>query len=976
MHRFVGREREMSQLEESLCKSLCGDGSLAMISGEAGIGKTSLVREFTEKARQQQALVLTGCCYDLSTTPPYGLWLELADRYVRDEHLPELPEVLMRGTGVGDLPNQVALFEMIRNFLESVACIYPLVVVLEDIHWADQASLDLLRYLSRYLDGQPMMVVATYRDDEMNRRHPLFSLIPALVREARAERIELGKLSREQISRLVEGIWPLEHRDLERLVDHLLNYGEANPLFIVEMLRTLEQNEYVTPSGTRWTLADLGNVPVPSLVQQVIEGRLSRLDDESRHFLEVAAVIGHQVEFGAWQAATGTTEEELLGTLEQAIALHLLEPSADAQSAQFVHALTREALYRSILPPRRRLWHRIIAETLAESSHHVPDSIAFHLQQARDPRAVAWLVQAGESAQRSFAWRNAVERFRAAGDLLADDEDRLRERGWLLHRTGRLSLYLDPAAGVADLEQALRIADRTGDRVLHAASLVRHGHLLCFTNEIDRGIEEMGKGADEWDELSLQEKQCCEFFDSIGADLHLNVFRGTWLLHLAGRGRYRECLDVAETFLPEIEAARDRLVADRLFYWLDGYAGIADSRFATGDVGGARHLFETAQHGFAAIGIPVMESTCARAILKSLHIYYSTDDLKERRRLIQEMDAAWYRSAGSLRPDMTPRTQHSQYLVLEGHWDEAMEIVAHDMESHPNATRQSELRSAGAFIAHQRGLRDLAWRHINTLLHDGVNTEPGTVSFYPDALSCISIAAELEIDAGNLNAACEWLELRDHWLNWSGATFALAGGKLLWARFFLQAGDDANAQIAANVALRLAGAPRQPLTLISIYRMLGELARRAGDFEESARQLHSSLELATRCDAPFEHAQTMLTSAELEIERDNREEAGRLLSDARQICERLGAAPALQRIDQLEAGLGGSPARSTGGLTPREAEVLRCLVNGKSDKGIAEELYISPFTVMRHVSSILRKLNVDSRTAAAARAIRENVIQL
>lgn len=976
MYGFVGREHEISLLNESLSSAFRADGSLVLISGEAGIGKTTLVRNFTSSARTDGALILNGYCYDLSTTPPYGLWLELADRYVRDEHLPELPEILMRGTGVGDLPHQVALFELIRNFLESVARIHPLVVVLEDIHWADQASLDLLRYLSRYLNGQPMMVVATYRDDEMNRRHPLFSLIPVLVREARAERIELGTLSRKQISRLVGGIWALERSDLERLVDHLLSHGDANPLFTVEILRTLEQNEYVTRSGIRWTLADLDNVPVPPLVQQVVEGRLARLDDESRHFLEVAAVIGHQVEFGAWQAATGTTEEELLGTLEQAIALHLIEPSADAQSAQFVHALTREALYRSILLPRRRLWHRIIAETLAESSHHVPDSIAFHLQQARDPRAVGWLVRAGESAQRSFAWRNAVERFRAASDLLADDEDRLRERGWLLHRTGRLSLYLDSSSGVADLEQALRIADRTGDRVLHAASLVRHGHLLCFTNEIDRGIEEMGRGADEWDELSLNEKQSCEFFDSIGADLHLNVFRGTWLLHLAGRGRYRECIDVAETFLPEIEAARDRLVADRLFYWLDGYVGIADSRFAMGDVVGARELFEAAQHGYAAIGIPVMESTCAQALLKSLHIYYSTDDLKERRRLIQEMDAAWYRSTGSLRPDMTPRTQHSQYLVLEGRWDEAMEIVEHDMESHPNATRQSELRSAGAFIAHQRGRRDLAWRHINALLHDGVITQPGTVSFYPNALGCISIAAELEIDAGNLDAAREWIELRDYWLNWSGATFALAGGKLLWARYFLQTGDDANAQIAANEALRLAGAPRQPLTLISIYRMLGELARRAGDFAESARQLHWSLELATRCDTPFERAQTMLAFAELEIERDNPGEAGRLLSGARQICERLGAAPALLRIDQLEAGLGGAPARPTGGLTPREAEVLRCLVNGKSDKGIAEELYISPFTVMRHVSSILRKLDVDSRTAAASRAIRENVIQL
>ena len=183
---LVGRERELATLREHLAAALGGRGCLVLIDGEAGIGKTALTEALLRDTADQGALTLVGRCYDLAETPPYGLWVEAFQRLAAGHDRPALPAPLGAGEAA---TSQAALFARLRDHLAAAANQRPLVLLLEDLHWADPASLDLLRHLARGLAALPALVLATYRADELTRHHPLYQLLPVLVREARAARL-------------------------------------------------------------------------------------------------------------------------------------------------------------------------------------------------------------------------------------------------------------------------------------------------------------------------------------------------------------------------------------------------------------------------------------------------------------------------------------------------------------------------------------------------------------------------------------------------------------------------------------------------------------------------------------------------------------------------------------------------------------------------------------------------------------------
>jgi ATP/maltotriose-dependent transcriptional regulator MalT len=241
-------------------------------------------------------------------------------------------------------------------------------------------------------------------------------------------------------------------------------------------------------------------------------------------------------------------------------------------------------------------------------------------------------------------------------------------------------------------------------------------------------------------------------------------------------------------------------------------------------------------------------------------------------------------------------------------------------------------------------------------------------------LQCL--AADLCLDAGNVEGAKAWLEAHERWLAWSGSVLGQADGRLAWARWHLAARNPDQARIAASEALALAASPHQPLVTLGGHRLLGEIAIGEHDLARAERHLTSALELAMTCETPFEQALTLLALAELRAVQGEVGEARRLLEEVRALCLPLGAAPTLARVDALAARLAATRHTEINayGLTQREFDVLRLVVAGRSNQAIADELFISRDTARTHVANIFRKLDVSTRAEAVDSAHRHGLL--
>ncbi|HLI51900.1 MAG TPA: ATP-binding protein, partial [Thermomicrobiaceae bacterium] len=224
---LIGRAREQKLLHGWLGEALDGQGGLVLVGGEAGIGKTTLVEGLAAQVEAANALVLWGHCYDLTVTPPYGPWAELARRYTPTGDLPAFPAFLHDSNALAAVGSQEALIRQTWDFFVALADQRPVVLILEDLHWADQESLALLRFVARQPARHRILLLATYRVDELTRRHPLYQQIPLLIREAGAERLDLHPLDEAAIRDLIGQRYRLADVDAIRLESYLAEHAEG-----------------------------------------------------------------------------------------------------------------------------------------------------------------------------------------------------------------------------------------------------------------------------------------------------------------------------------------------------------------------------------------------------------------------------------------------------------------------------------------------------------------------------------------------------------------------------------------------------------------------------------------------------------------------------------------------------------------------------------------------------------------------------
>jgi DNA-binding CsgD family transcriptional regulator len=985
---LVGREREQAVLRECLDATLAGQGGLVLIGGEAGIGKTALAEALLAETLEQGAAVLVGRCYDLSETPPYGPWREVFDRTPRSDDLPPLPAAVLPPERAGAaLSNQEAILRSVRDYLTALAARHPLVLLLEDLHWADPASLDLLRVLARGIAGVPLLLLATYRAEEVARGHTLFRLLPALVREARVARLDLRPLDRDAIGALVTARYALGDGDQDRLVAYLAGRSDGNALVLGELLRTLEGEDVLRQGNEGWQLGDLAAVPVPVLLQQVIAGRLHRLPAETERLLALAAVIGQEVPLALWAAVAETDENALLEHAERATAAHLLVETSDGAGVRFSHALIREALYEGTTALRRRAWHRQAGEALLAAPGPDPDAVANQFQRAGDQRAVEWLVRAGLRACAGGASITAADRFVAAAGLLTEDAAHAQDRGWLLLLSGQLLTFADTIAALQYLGAAEPLAQLVGDRVLVAHICGARGMVLCHRpNDIRAGVAELERAVTAVEALPHEYRRWSGMQvalarveallpegEAVTLPTHASILpvalhpRRNLANWYGWTGRYREAQTMGEAIVAtalEDEPGRQHV---------PGRFGLAHAYAALGRPDAARREYGLWRAACYAANEPYVVEYTTWAELQHAVLPYQPDDPPERARLAAESARAWTRAQDTVIAAPYPSQAGLPVALLDGRWAEARWLA----EAAVAYATVGHAQSAGAalgVLARWQGDPNAAWARVRALHPQGPDTAPGDCFFVP-GLALQALAADLALDVGDLTFAGEWVAAHGRWLEWSGAVLWRAEHLLLRARYARAAGDLAQARAHADGALALASEPRQPLALLAAHRTLGELATDAMHCDEAATHLEAALALADACAAPYERALTLLALAELRHAEGRSAETDAALDAARTILAPLGAVPALARAESL-AVRGTAPLVAPsrpGGLSRREAEVLGLLAAGRSNHEIARALSLSPRTVQRHIANAYLKIGAHNKADATAFALRHGL---
>jgi tetratricopeptide (TPR) repeat protein len=439
---FVGREQELKQLQQAYDAAVSGQGGLVMVVGEPGIGKTAVCQQLGTYVSLRGGRTLVGHSYEEgSLSLPYLAFVEAMRTYVLARDPDGLKSDL--GSGAADVARIVSevrdrvsvelrdagdpeddrwrLLQSVTAFLRNAASVQPLVIVLEDLHWADRGTLDLLQHVARNLQGARLVVVGTYRDVEVDRAHPLSSALAELRRSGTFLRVPLRGLTVDEVHRMYETLRGYEVPWQQAELVH--RQTEGNPLFVQEVLRYLvEEGIVVREQGTYVVRGDA--TAIPDGLRDVIGRRLSHLDEKTNTVLSIASVMGRDFRLDVLQRVAALPEDELYGALEQASEHAIVEQLAvpSGVTFRFTHAMFRTLLYEEIFAPRRIRLHqqvgRALEYTYARRLEEHAAELAEHFSQSTEAADLEKAVHCGElAAQRAmgvFAYGEAVRHLEQA----------------------------------------------------------------------------------------------------------------------------------------------------------------------------------------------------------------------------------------------------------------------------------------------------------------------------------------------------------------------------------------------------------------------------------------------------------------------------------------------------------------------------------------------------------------------------------
>ena len=961
---MIGRESELAQLRSALADTLLGLPQGVIVSGEAGIGKTRLLEEFLASA-SAEALVLTGQCVDLGAVgAPYApikgvlrsLVSQLGAEAVLDAGgpgrgaltalLPELGDADLdrEGTGLNRLHETVAVV------LETVSVTTPVVVVIEDLHWADDATLNLLRFLLRGLSRGRILIVLSFRTEDVPRGHPLRGLISELERSRSVSRVDVQRLSRAEVQRQVHEI--LGTLPDEEAFDSVFARSEGIPFFVEELVGFDETCEGDLP----WTLREL------------LLARYERLSDDTQHVLRLLSAGGVRVAHDLLVQVYLDDADILDRAAREAVFANILV--ADDRSYAFRHALVREAIHTDLLPGERTRFHTRFAEALEADAggRRVATEISYHWLAAHDlAKAFPASLAAMTEARATYAYGTAAqmgERALELWDQIPDAEgvanrkkiDLIAQTASALRNAGegeRSLAMVDLALQECPRDEAFRYARLLRDKAMYLGNIGKPGSIPLLRE----ALELVPPGSTGFAGTS----------GLAGTTLTAAELRSALLTALAGRlmieARFSEAVGVAAQALDEAQAAgsdRHASIASNIY----GAALIDSGEIDVGYV----HL-ENA-HRLAETDTSAMLRYRVNASDAEYLLGHYSEALR-----IAELGIARAHELGVERSSgIILQSNAVDPLIALGDWERADRLVDRALTLLPSPVFNAYLQRARIFL--------MMWR----------GDVEGAAKLYRGLRAAFLALAqvEMQVKLGHARMAAELALARDD-------------ARQAWSEVSVLFGDDHRPYPGYDLPL-LATAAR---TLAAFRSSSDPLpAAEAAAAESRMRELAAALSFW-----PTSALWMSVFDAELSGLNGNDPDAWQAAVDAvaddaaapahqhayvllrlgRALAEsgdRAGAASALQtaiaEADLLGAGLVTTDARAVaaragipldgvhakqttdaGELTARERQVLELIAQGLTNRQIGEQLFISAKTASVHVSAILRKLGASSRTEAA-----------
>lgn len=984
---LIGRQVELASLHALLDQARQGQGQVVLLSGEAGIGKSRLAAEVKAQAQAQGFLSLQGNCFPTDRSSPYAPLLDLLGSSQTKERLslsavnleplarelallnPGLVPLLSGETQVRPLdPEQEKrrLFVALTQFFTDLATRQPVLLTVEDIHWSDETSLEFLHHLARRGVAHPLLLVLTYRNDEV---HPgLSNWLAQLDRERLAALREfvLAPLSRSEVDEMVRAIFDRPRLMPSETLDAVYELTEGNPFFIEEILKSLITAGAIGSAHEMWKGQPFPELPIPRSVQGAVQQRLGQVSDAARQVVTLAAVAGRRFDFALLQRITHRNEPELLRLMKELIAAQLVVEESEEQFA-FRHALTREAIYRQLLLRERKALHRTIAETIEQLFAATLDTrlteVAYHFYEAGVwDKALSYAQRAGERALALYAPRVAIEQFtralKATHHVAAAPLARLyRLRGQAYDTLGEFEH-----------------ARSDYERALNAAHDARDGHMQWHA-VMDLGFLWAGRDYERAGSFFREAVRLAQQLEDPTLHAHSLNRLGNWLVNT---GQVAEGLEAHQQALEAFQRQHDR-------------AGMAETYDLLGlALGWMGNIVEAAQQFGRAIALFRLLGDN-----KSLISTLATDSIVA-----------------------CPAVQDTLFTVIQ-------EVEEGEREAIEAAelARQIDWPAGEAFAELNRGVllaglgqfgRGLAHVHRALQLALEIEHQQWTVGGYCLLGQIYVLMLEPALALRHLDTALPLAEKLGsaYWLDSIRAYQALVyliEGQLKQAEATLQAtmprdqeprtvserrvawawGELALAQGESQVALQIAerliaSAPGETRTqpIPRLWKLKGEalvalkrLSEGVEALEKAKRgalerreapllwQIHGSLGRVYRLLKREQEAREALVAT-----REGIESLAQTIDDAelrehfRQAA--LASLPKEKPISPRRAAAG-----KFGGLTEREREVAALIAQGKSNREIADQLVVSERTVESHVANILFKLGFASRTQVAAWAV-------